>query len=100
MENNELFRDSLTPHEQAVLDSAAATIRNIIVSGRRKHVRDSFVHVAPDFHLDRAIRHICSAKLMRDGNQRADEDGVDGHLENALARVAMAVYRMQLHVPV
>jgi hypothetical protein len=41
-----------------------------------------------DNHLDKAVRHIMTHKLIRDGNQAPDGEM---HLKNALTRMAMAL---------
>jgi hypothetical protein len=39
-------------------------------------------------HIDKAIRHLCTAKLIREGNQSPDGEN---HFKNALCRVVFAL---------
>lgn len=70
---------------------AASTVHKVLQAGAKKprpcHWKDEDV----EMHLNKAIRHICTHRLMRDGHQ---EPNGENHLELALTRVAMALYQM------
>lgn len=70
---------------------AERTVANILDEGRKQgHAPDDFLQDA-DYHIDRAIRHICTSRLIRDGHQLPDAEGVKGHLARALTRITMAI---------
>ena len=68
---------------------AARVIVQVMSRGSAKDGRDESWRDKPqDYHLDRALRHIISHKLIRDGNQPADGEK---HLSLAITRLAMAL---------
>lgn len=70
-------------------DLAHSIVRKVIAKGSAKTGSNENWRKDPqDYHLDRAMRHISTFKLIRDGNQPADQDK---HLELALTRIAMAL---------
>lgn len=49
------------------------------------------------YHLTRAIRHSITALMMYMGWQSLDDEGVRGHMENAITRLSMAYWKMMLN---
>lgn len=73
----------------APADEAAAAIRQVMAKGSDKDGCDeSWRELPQDYHLDRALRHALTYKLIRDGNQKPDGEE---HLKLAIARLAMAL---------
>jgi len=54
------------------------------------YTRDSIRYSA-----DRAISHMATAMMMLDGNKKEDKEGVVGHLQRALCRAAMVLYKIR-----
>ena len=70
---------------------AGYAIIDVMSEGSAKDGRDdSWKDKPKDYHLDRALRHIVTYKLIRDGNQPPDGDH---HLRLALTRLSMALYQ-------
>ena len=63
-------------------------VDDMIAEGLKKHRAEGWREEPMDNHLDKAIRHICTHKLIRDGNAKPDGEM---HLRNALCRLAMAL---------
>ncbi len=63
-------------------------VDEMIMEGLKKHDPDAWRTEPQDNHLDKAVRHIMTYKLIRDGNQKPDGEM---HLRNALCRLAMAL---------
>jgi hypothetical protein len=82
----------MTAKEKRLCSLAESTVDEILAAGRKQgHIPDAWPK-DQDFHLDRVIRHICTARLMRDGHQPVDAaEGVIDHLKRALTRMAMAL---------
>jgi len=55
---------------------------------------NKFLKEAPFIHLDKAIRHICTARLNMQGVSK-DTETVDEHLARALTRIAIAAEMLQ-----
>ncbi len=83
----------MTKTEEALADLAKKAIITTLHEGKKHHRQDDFSTRDPNFHLDRAIRHICTARLIRDKHQDMDLEGVAGHLGRALTRLAMAMHQ-------
>jgi hypothetical protein len=71
------------------------TIRKIMTEGLREgHKRDAWRSEPADNHLDKALRHALTYRLMRDGNSpdpdAGGEDRLD-HLRRALCRIAFVL---------
>lgn len=82
----------MTDHEEALVAGILRTLTKVLIKGRLQgHEPDDFIR-DPDYHFDRVIRHITTARLMGRGDQGTDDEGVSGHLENALVRMAMGLY--------
>lgn len=47
------------------------------------------------YSADRAIGHMATAMMMLDGNKKEDKEGVIGHLQRALCRAAMVLYKIR-----
>lgn len=66
-----------------------------MVAGLRQgHQQDAWRAEPQDNHLDKALRHALTFRLMRDGNSpEPDEKGEDrlAHLERALCRMALVL---------
>jgi len=54
------------------------------------YTRDSIRYSA-----DRAVSHMVTAMMMLDGNKKEDKEGVIGHLQRALCRSAMVLYKIR-----
>lgn len=78
----------MTPSDLAL--TAFLTCRELLEQGLRQgHMAESWRDEDQNNHLDKAVRHIMTYKLIRDGNQKPDNESC--HLKNALCRVAMAL---------
>lgn len=82
----------MTKTEEALSDLAKKAIIETLHEGKKKHGPNEFL-THPDYHIDRAIRHLVTARLIRDGHQGNDAEGVNGHLKRALTRVVMAIHQ-------
>jgi hypothetical protein len=82
----------MTKTEEALSELAKTAIIETLHEGKKKHSPNEFL-THPDYHIDRAIRHLVTARLIRDGHQPADKEGTRGHLRRALTRVAMAIHQ-------
>lgn len=69
-------------------NTAWHVVDEMLIEGEKKHRRQSWLDEPEDNHLDKAIRHVMTYKLIRDGNQPPDGEM---HLKNALCRLAMAM---------
>ena len=67
---------------------AATAVEQMIQEGLKKHVADRWRTEPQDNHLDKAVRHIMTFKLISDGNQKPDGEQ---HLCNAICRLALAL---------
>lgn len=68
---------------------AYTTIFEMMEEGLAKgHLPDGWKDEPQDNHLDKAVRHIMTHKLQRDGNAPKDHEL---HLRNALCRLAFAL---------
>lgn len=67
---------------------AYVTVDKVMQIGTTKTDRPDWSEESQDYHLDRAVRHVMTYKLMRDNNQKTDGEN---HLELALTRLAMAL---------
>lgn len=68
---------------------AAQIISEVITVGSEKSGSNDNWRLEPlNYHLDRAIRHIITHKLITEGNQTPDKEE---HLRFALTRIAMAL---------
>lgn len=77
---------AMTPAELA-----ARIIENVMLAGSAKEgCDDSWIERPNNHHLDRAIRHILTHKLIAEGNQEPDGER---HLHLALTRLAMALWK-------
>jgi len=47
------------------------------------------------YSADRAVSHMAIAMMMLDGNKKEDKEGVVGHLQRALCRAAMVLYKIR-----
>ncbi len=92
-EDQELTGKHMTKAENELCQLAERTVAQILDAGRKQgHAPDDFQQ-DPDYHLDRAIRHAMTYRLMRDSNQLEDAEGHRGHLERAVTRLVMALSR-------
>lgn len=82
----------MTKTEEALSELAKQAIIKTLHEGKKKHGPNEFLTHA-DYHIDRAIRHLVTARLIRDGHQANDAEGVKGHLNRALTRVVMAIHQ-------
>lgn len=63
-----------------------------VMSSNTQHAPDAWLRRDQmDKHLDKALRHVCTARLIRDGHEH-NHEGVDGHLRNAVTRLMMALW--------
>lgn len=70
-------------------DIASRTIIKVMATGSKKEgANEEWRKHVVNYHLDRAIRHTITYKLMREHNQQPDGEN---HLELALTRLAMAL---------
>lgn len=67
---------------------AYSTITQVIEENRGKHKGGSWMDDPQNRHLSKAIRHIETYRMIRDGDIPPDGEN---HLRNALTRVAMAL---------
>lgn len=70
-------------------EAAWKAVDDMMSEGLKKHVADKWRVEPQDNHLDKAVRHIMTYKLIRDGNQKPD--GEPNHLRNAVCRAVMAL---------
>lgn len=68
--------------------AAVQAIVEMMSLGAAKHASESWFTEPQDNHLDKAVRHIMTFKLIRDGNSPPDGEM---HLKNAITRLAMAL---------
>jgi hypothetical protein len=70
-------------------------VSKILLSEDRtsKHPAWTWLDEDEDEHLDKAIRHILTYKIIREGYQKPDGEN---HLDNAVTRLAMAVTRKRI----
>ncbi|NCZ97127.1 hypothetical protein EBZ02_08270 [bacterium] len=47
------------------------------------------------YSADRAIKHLATAMMMLDGNKDEDAEGIQGHLDRALCRVAFVSMKIK-----
>lgn len=66
---------------EAIIDSMTGNIG--------KHQPFSWAERTDDEDIDKAIRHLMTWRLMRNGYTPVDAEGLDAHLINALTRLAM-----------
>jgi len=78
------------PHKKIThpAEMAFQAVESTMFKGTTRTDRPDWRHEEQDYHLDRAIRHICTYRVMRDGSQKPDGDN---HLKLALTRLAMAL---------
>jgi hypothetical protein len=69
-------------------DLAGEVVGRVLREGTKTHNGEAWRDEPQDKHLDKAVRHIMTHKLIRDGHQASDGEN---HLEFALARIAMAL---------
>lgn len=82
----------MTKTEADLSELAKTAIIETLHEGKKKHSPNEFL-THPDYHIFRAIRHLSTAMLIRDGHQPTDKEGTRGHLRRALTRVAMAIHQ-------
>lgn len=82
----------MTKTEEALSELAKTAIIETLHEGKKKHSPNEFL-THPDYHIDRAIRHLVTARLIRDGHQAKDKEGTRGHLRRALTRCVMAIHQ-------
>ncbi|PAW76080.1 MAG: hypothetical protein B9S32_16370 [Verrucomicrobia bacterium Tous-C9LFEB] len=74
---------------------AADVVREIMSTGLKQgHQQDAWRSEPQDNHLDKALRHALTFRLMRDGNSKEpDAEGEDrmAHLKRALCRLALVL---------
>ncbi|HEX3149219.1 MAG TPA: dATP/dGTP diphosphohydrolase domain-containing protein [Gemmataceae bacterium] len=63
-------------------------IDQVLSDGMKTHPNDDWRNEPQDKHLDKAMRHILTHKLVRDGHQKPNGEN---HLHHALTRIAMAI---------
>lgn len=90
----------MTQHREIVsgsdpADVAADVVREIMSTGLKQgHQQDAWRVEPQDNHLDKALRHALTFRLMRDGNSKEpDAEGEDriAHLKRALCRMALVL---------
>ena len=57
--------------------------------GRNETWRDK----SPNYHLDRAMHHGLTYRMIRDGDEPANGEGQIKHLKNAITRLAMRLVK-------
>ena len=85
-----------TPNELSAI--TADIIERIYAGGLAKHgehvwyAKETWRH-----HTDRAIRHLCTSAMRRDGNESCDSDGetAEDHLERAIVRALFALVKLR-----
>lgn len=74
---------------------AASVVRDIMSAGLRQgHKADAWRYEPQDNHLDKALRHALTFRLMRDKNSpEPDAEGEDrlAHLQRSLCRLALVI---------
>jgi hypothetical protein len=63
-------------------------VDQMMTEGLKKHRAEGWRAEPQDNHLDKAVRHVMTFKLIRDSNQKPDGEN---HLRNALCRLAFAL---------
>jgi hypothetical protein len=73
-----------------ILFAVKKSIERILLSKDRtsKHPPYTWKDEDEDEHLNKAVRHILTYQLIRDGHQKPDGEN---HLDNAITRLAMAI---------
>ncbi len=86
------------PEKEAGSDPAqlaADVVREIMSTGLKQgHQQDAWRSEPQDNHLDKALRHALTFRLMREGNSKEpDAEGEDrmAHLKRALCRLALVL---------
>lgn len=80
----------LSRNERDMAALAQAIVAQVI-SSNTTHAPDAWLRRDQmDKHLDKALRHVCTARLIRDGHEQ-NHEGVEGHLRNAVTRLMMAL---------
>jgi hypothetical protein len=90
--DQELFKMALKEDVESVVKPAVCAIEDAMVGPGDKHPPFSYLREDENEHLFKAMRHIQSYMIQRDGYQQ--KDGED-HLSLALARVAMAMAKRE-----
>lgn len=74
---------------------AATVVREIMAAGLKQgHQQEAWRAEPQDNHLDKALRHALTFRLMREGNSpEPDAEGEDriAHLQRALCRLALVL---------
>jgi hypothetical protein len=76
-----------TNEQYSLVEEAAHAIKSTLESNQSKHGDSGFRNHSSAFHLLKAVRHIMTHMLLRDSGVSDTE----GHLRNALTRLAMAL---------
>jgi hypothetical protein len=83
------------PSPEQVQWYASITIRSIMTNGGKAKTGSNksgpgewFTRDSIRYSADRAISHLTTALMMLDGNKDEDSEGILGHLQRALCRVA------------
>lgn len=89
------------PSPEQVQWFASITIRSIMTKGGKAKTGSSksgpgqwFTRDSIRYSADRAIKHLTTAMMMLDGNKDEDEEGIQGHLQRALCRVAFVAMKV------
>jgi hypothetical protein len=67
---------------------AAFAVDEMIAEGLKKHADEAWRTQSASMHIDKAIRHVITHRLIKDGHQPPDGET---HLMNAITRLAMAL---------
>jgi len=89
------------PSPEQVQWFASITIRSIMTKGGKAKTGSIksgpgqwFTRDSIRYSADRAIKHLTTAMMMLDGNKDEDEEGIQGHLQRALCRVAFVAMKV------
>lgn len=81
--------------EQFLGARALGIVDGIVDKSAAGHEPDEFLSRSPEYHEDKALRHLMTSRLMRRGDIPPDSEGADGHLHRAITRLVMAERRHQ-----
>lgn len=86
------------PTPEKLSETARDLIDRIYAGGLSKHGEHVWFHRETlRHHTDRAIRHLCTANMRRDGNETLAVDGenAEDHLERAIVRALFALVKLR-----
>ncbi len=95
-EGNAVMQE-LSKQEVDLAALAQAIVADVMSTNRTHHAVNAWLRPQwADKHLQKAIRHVMTAQLIRDGHEH-DQEGVEIHLRHAVCRIMMAIACDPIH---